>query len=141
MTVSGIKFTKLAEGILRILKMAETYTSRLPHTIGTCTSPQWSPVDAAGRALCRRRPGRPGSGGPGGYPGVALGQITAAAYPSPKVTRRSDFGSAAAGPRGLRTQTHRPRIRGPVTRPWDLGAQAAAALRQTPRSYPAVGLG
>lgn len=46
----------------------------------------------------------------------------------PRVTRQSYSYSAAAGPRGppTETQTYRPRIRGPVTRPWDLGAQAAA---------------
>jgi hypothetical protein len=38
----------------------------------------------------------------------------------PGVTGGRILGSAAAGPRGSPTQTHRSRVRGPVTRPWAL---------------------
>jgi hypothetical protein len=138
MIVSGIKFTKLVEGILCILKMAEIFTSRLSHTIGTCTSPQWrapsTPPAAPSAGVGREGPGAAALG-------VTRESHLAKSRPRPRpayplrVTRQSGFGSAAAGPRRLHTRTHT----GPCYPA--LGAQAAAALRQTPRSYPTVGLG
>jgi hypothetical protein len=133
--MSGIKFTKLMEGI---------YTSRPPRNPGTSTPPRWrSPVDA----LRRRGPGRHGSG-PEGHPGVALGQTTAAA---PRGYRRSDFWQRGRRPQGV---THAdaplPRAgpcypalglgrsggRGLAPRPWDSASAAAAFAAQNTRPPP-----